>query len=222
MKPGKTISFSIAVAFLAFVTPQLVRAQGEQAMNSTGHSTYSSPIQNPTAAKEEAALMVPAQAHLAKTLDARKSQAGSQFEAIVDGTVRLQNGTELPRGTVLVGKIASDEMRAGGTSSLALRFTEAKLKNGQTVPIHAMIVGIGGPVAYDSGYPASAGAPPMWNRQTLQVDQVGALSNVDMHSRIAGANSGVFVSTKKDDVKLAGGSQITLAIGGASHSSSGV
>jgi hypothetical protein len=35
---------------------------------------------------------------------------------------------------------------------------------------------------------------------------------VDLHSRISSINSGVFVSTKKNDVRLAAGSEIALAI----------
>ena len=38
------------------------------------------------------------------------------------------------------------------------------------------------------------------------------MSGVDLHSKIADSNSGVFVSTKKDDVKLPRGYGIALAI----------
>lgn len=222
MKPGTTLLFSIAVACLAFCTPQLVCAQGaaEHAARNMSKDgvPYPGTIQDPTLAKKEAAFMVPAKVHLVKALDAKKAQAGSQFEAIVDRTIELKNGTELPHRTVLLGKVAADQMNPDGTSRLALRFTKARLKNGSTIPIRAMITGIAGPT-YDSGYSSSAQVPPPWNKQTLQVDQIGALSGIDMHSRIAGANSGVFISTKKDDVKLAAGSQMTLAIGAANQMS---
>ena len=46
----------------------------------------------------------------------------------------------------------------------------------------------------------------------LNIDQIGALKNVDLHSRLASQNSGVFVSTKKDDVKLMKGSRLELAL----------
>jgi hypothetical protein len=41
---------------------------------------------------------------------------------------------------------------------------------------------------------------------------VGAFHDVDLHSSITDANSGVLVSTKKDDVKLVAGSRLSLAI----------
>lgn len=46
----------------------------------------------------------------------------------------------------------------------------------------------------------------------MQIDMTGALSNVDLHSRIDGKNSGVFVSTKSN-VKLRERTQLALAIG---------
>jgi hypothetical protein len=44
------------------------------------------------------------------------------------------------------------------------------------------------------------------------VDQLNALSGVDLHSKIASNNSGVLVSTKNDDVKLRAGTEFALAI----------
>jgi hypothetical protein len=38
------------------------------------------------------------------------------------------------------------------------------------------------------------------------------MSGVDLHSQIDSQNSGVFVTTKKDDVKLGRGSNFSLAI----------
>ncbi|MGB6721967.1 MAG: hypothetical protein WBE72_14310 [Terracidiphilus sp.] len=201
--------FVFAVACFALLIP---RHAGAESMNAqaTDHSAVGSSA-NPAAAQQEAAQMVSASAHLVKTLDARKAQAGTQFEAIMDGTVHLKNGTELPHGTLLIGTVATDQMRHGGASRLALRFTQAKLRDGKTVPIHAMIAGIAAP-ADELGYTQSDDGPPSWSRQTLRVDEIGVESDVDLHSGIAGANSGVLVSTKKDDVKLAAGSRLSLAI----------
>ena len=92
-----------------------------------------------------------------------------------------------------------------------LRFTEAKLKNGKLIPIKATIMGMSKPSygSYDDG---TAGfGPEQWQGNTLQLDQVGVLHGVDLHSRIAGKDSGAFVFTRKD-MKLAKGSQMELAI----------
>jgi hypothetical protein len=209
MKHGNFFAILIAAASLVVLTPQLVCALN---LNSgAAGNTAMNPSSNTPAAQHEAAQMVYGQVHLVKALDARKAQAGQQFETVVDGTIHLKDGTELPRGTTLIGQIATDQMHPNGTSRLALRFTQARLKDGKMVPIRAMIAGVAHP-AYDEGYMSDNSAPPVWTQSMLQIDEQGALGDVDLHSRIAGANSGVFVTTKKDDVKLAAGSQLSLAI----------
>jgi len=163
--------------------------------------------------------MVPAQAALVDNLDAKKVQPGGQFKAKLSGKVRLRNGLELPSGTMLIGSVATDDMQVAGTSKLALRFSQAQLKNGQVIPIKATIVGVLPSESSDPEYgvtPIDAGdrAQTGWNNGTLQVDQIDALSGVDLHSKIASENSGVFAATRKNDVRLLKGSEIELAIAG--------
>jgi len=159
--------------------------------------------------------MVPAQTVLKKTLIASKAKDGEVFETTLAKSIHLDNGPELPSGTVLVGQIAVDDMKTVGTSRLALRFTQANLKDGTTVPIKATIVGVFHPEDMDAeGNSVRPGdeVPNNWNDGTLQMDQIDVISGVDLHSSIASRNSGVFVSTKKDDVQLPAGSEFALAI----------
>jgi len=182
----------------------------------TAQQTDSQPAwspQIPVAAKNEAAEMVPAEAVLDRQVDARKVKAGDQFRATLTDSVHLKNGPELPHGTILVGTIAADQMQNGGNSKLALRFTEARLKNGKTFPIEATIVAIAKPAYGEAGYVTDPVAT--WDGRLLATDEVGVMSGVDLHSRIAGEYSGVFV-TKKTDVKLAARLQLALAIGAQS------
>lgn len=207
MRRKATLAVSIAFATCALLHPQSTSAQ-----NSTNVS-MPDPNVSLSTAQREAALMVPAQATLDKAIDARKIQPGQQFQAKLTGTVYLKNGLELPRDTVLVGTIATDKMRAGGTSTLALRFTKAELKGGKVVPIQADIMGVSRPTGGENWENISGAAPSLpWNGKTLRVDELGALSGVDLHSAVAAPNSGVFVSTKKDDMKLSPGSKLSLAI----------
>jgi hypothetical protein len=76
-----------------------------------------------------------------------------------------------------------------------------------------MIAEIAGPPE-DVGYTDGSDDPLPWDGQTYQVNEIGAAHDADLHSSITDANSGVLVSTKKDDIKLAAGSQISLAIAG--------
>ena len=162
--------------------------------------------------------MVKARAQLLRSLDAKKLEPGANFQAKLDKTVHLDNGPELPGGTILKGTVEADDMNVSGNSKLVLRFSSAQLKDGQTVPIKATIVGLYKPGDDSAGswYDMDTPPPNTWNNGTLAVDQIGVESGVDLHSKISSRNSGVFVTTKKDDVKLPQGSDINLAIA-ASH-----
>src|SRR5271170_3715590 len=47
----------------------------------------------------------------------------------LDSKVTLNNGTELPKGTMLLGKVRTDDMQQQGMSKLALRFDQPRLKD---------------------------------------------------------------------------------------------
>jgi hypothetical protein len=171
--------------------------------------------QSMQASANEAAQMIAAIATLPHTLDADKDHLDSTIEAELSRKVTLSNGTVLPSHTALIGKVTRDDMRAGGTSEFALRFDQAQLKNGKIVPIKATIVDIKAP---NSDIDA-ASASNDWTAKTLTVEQINVVSGVDLHSEIANNNSAVFVSTKKHDVKVPAGSELKLAIGPATDSS---
>lgn len=203
------VAVSLTFATFALAHPGSARAQ---------NSYTSSANVSGSASQSEASRMVPAQAVLDKGIDARKMQPGEKFRAKLSQTVQLKNGMELPRDTVLVGTIATDRMHDGGTSTLALRFTQAQLKSGKVVPIQADIMAVAGPVSDspDPNYPNAALTP--WDGRSTQVDEPDALSGVELHSSIGSQNSGVFVSKKKDEMRLSAGSQISLAIAAAQNS----
>jgi hypothetical protein len=204
---GHRQAFAFATAVLAL--PLLVYSQ-----NATDQSMQGS--QAPIAGHHEATLMKPARAVLVHSLDADKDQSGCAVSARLQQKVTLTNGTELAKGTMLLGKVTTDDMQQRGISKLALRFDQAHLKNGTIVPIRATIVGLfspqeGGTEINSADY-NSGEVPNEWTAKTLQLDQLNVVPGVDLHSKISSRNSGVFVSTKKSDVKLSEGSEIQFAI----------
>lgn len=203
MNREATISLSVALALGAFLSPHFARAADVH----NNQSTNSAPMR--VSAKREAARMVPAAADLKTTLDGRKLHSGEHFEAVLQQNVQLKNGPKLDHGTVLLGIVTMDRM-SPGNARLSVRFTQARLKDGQTIPVKATVVDIAEPPSGASMNLADDSAA--WNPHTLRVDEIGAIADVDMHSNIAGSNSAVFVSKKKDDVKLSAGSQIVVAI----------
>lgn len=196
-----TAALSIATLSLAMLSPAFGQTPDQSSPNSQ------------PAGITEAQHMVPARASLTHALDSNNIHAGDQFRATLNDNVHLNDGVVLHKGDALRGQVVTDDMNTPGSSRLAIRFTEAALKNGQTVPIKATIVALYTPdnlISDDSTF-APDQIPNSWNDGTLQVDQIDAANGVDLHSRIASRNSGVFVSKKKD-VKIPAGSELALAI----------
>ena len=169
---------------------------------------------NQEARSQAAAEMVSADATLLHNLDANKIQPNSTIQVKLNTTVHLNDGTKLPSGTILVGHIVQDQTAAQGNgSSLAFNFNQAQMKDGKKVPITATLVGVSPDANRNVGYIVAPGNK--WTNGPLQIDQVGVLKGVDLHSRIDGSNSGVLVSTDKSDLKLRQGSGLQFAIGAA-------
>lgn len=193
-------ALSIATLSLVMLTPAFGQTpdQGSQD-NQTGSS--------------EAQHLVPALASLTHALDSNSVHTGDQFRATLTGNVHLNGGLELHHGDALLGQVADDDTNTAGKSRLAIRFTQAVLKNGQTIPVKATIVALYTPdsLVGDSGTPDAI--PNNWNNGIVQVDQIGVVKNVDLHSSISSQNSGVFVSTQRNNVKIPAGSELALAIG---------
>ncbi len=209
MKREVSMCLSLAAVSFALFVPQFARAKNLDKPDATQNSAQR------IAGQSEAMKMVSARAVLTKDIDARNTTSGKQIRAKLSQTAHLKNGTELPSGTILIGTIAADDLHAVGESKLTLRFTKAELKDGKIIPIKATIVGVFPPEdLYGSGFASAAGdrIPNTWNDHTLKIDQLGALSGVDLHSAIASSNSGTLVSTKKKDFKLPTGSEFALAI----------
>jgi hypothetical protein len=183
------------------ITPALAQTPDQSPQN-----TQSSGLQ-------QAQHMVPAQASLTHALDSNSIHTGDQFRATLNGNVHLDSGVTLHRGDALLGNVADDDTNTAGKSHLAVRFTEAVLKNGQKIPVKATIVALYTPGNFTSDDDIQPDhTPNSWNDGTLSIDQEGVMKDVDLHSQIASQNSGVFVSTRKSDVKIPAGSEIALAI----------
>ena len=203
---GKTLALTAVISALSMpALAQSASGLGSQSIQASANSAGAS----------EAAQMVSALATLPHTLDADKNHLDSTFEVELSHKVTLSNGTVLPSHTVLSGRVTRDDMQTTGKSEFALRFDQARLRDGKTVPIKATIVNVATPVSGADGNDASND----WTSQTLTVEQLNALSGVDLHSEVASNNSVVFVSTKKHDVKLPAGTELKLAIGPVSDTS---
>lgn len=206
----------LAIAALLSAVPFSLNAQ-------TGVSQDNDAASDIHAGQQEAMRMVPANTALLQTIDANKIATGSVIKVKLADKVQLQNGPELRSGTILVGTIVKENGEPTG-SKIAVRFTQADLKGGQTIPIKATIVGVARPqILGFYGFPVTPGqqSPNDWTAETLKVKQHGASSHVDMNSDIASEDSGVFFATDNRDVKIPAGSELKLAIAPSTGTSAG-
>lgn len=172
-------------------------------------------------AAAETPQLVSANAQLTQNLNTNSATEGQVVTAKLTANVKNAGQIELPKGTTLVGKVTQVEKASGSApTKLTLTFDQAKLPNGQTVPVKATILG-----AYPANYGsystetgdtgATMAVQPRVIRSDEQVDQTaGALGNVEMHSAVQSDASAVFTS-KNHDVDLRRGTRFQLAIGEA-------
>ena len=157
----------------------------------------------------------PGVVELTHALDAKKLAPDATIQMRLTHAVHLKDGTVLPNGTWLNATVAQDDMQIEGKSKLALRFTDAKIKD-KTVPIKATILAVATESAPVTNDPDASDVvlpvPSNLNNQPNDIDATGISSGVDLHSRASSQNSGVFVSTTKDDIKLPLGTKMELAL----------
>jgi hypothetical protein len=165
-------------------------------------------------------------ARLDHAVDSQNAKTGQTVEARLDHTVKTADGTELPGGTQLRGTVAAvTPSEGGGPSSITLRFDQAALKDGKTVPVKVTVIG-----AYpnDENQLAIYGEESMGSAQKHvpaqdRFDQEpGTLSHISMTSRVSGQNSATF-SKKDGDVRLRAGTflQVGIAPRGSGMTTSG-
>lgn len=155
-------------------------------------------------------------ARLDQALDAQSAHVGQAVEVRLDRTVKMADGTKLPGGTEVWGKV--EEVAAslnGAPSFMTLRFTMAELKDGQKVPVKVTVIGAF-PAGSRSSYLNSMGgdlppAPKHINPQDKYTEEPGMLKHIEMKSAVQGNNSATF--TERDgNVRLNRGTWLQLAI----------
>jgi hypothetical protein len=100
----------------------------------------STPAASPAAPAVE---MSPVSGELVSKLDSKTAKAGDSVVIQTKTSVKTANGTEIPKGSKLVGHVmAVQASAAGANSQVALQFDHVELKGGQSVPVYSEIQSI--------------------------------------------------------------------------------
>jgi hypothetical protein len=103
----------------------------------------------------------PVSAELTKRIDVKKAKVGDEVDVKTTSNAKLPDGTDLPKGTKLVGKVTDVHARSNAdkTSHLAFDLDRAVTKDGHELSVHAAVTSVLAPVqALDSGMMPGGGA----------------------------------------------------------------
>lgn len=166
---------------------------------------------------------------LTSKVDSKKSKVGDTVTAKTLNPLQLTDGTTLPPGTKLVGKVTQAQPKSSGTATVAIVFTEIDKKGGAPMPVHGLLAAVAPePNLSDAG--GSTNDLPMGsggnkgqtagltgtginsNTAALPSIQPGsAIKGVTLNTARAADGSSVLQSTEKD-FKLDNGTRLEVGL----------
>ena len=167
MKTGTTlVSTLFALAsfpLLAQQPPPASQPPNRPAAQQNPAGTEPASPNSPAASPEAPAVeMSPVNGELVSKLDSKTAKTGDSVVVQTKSSVKTADGTEIPKGSKLVGHVMGvHPSGAGDNSQVALQFDHIELKGGQNVPVHSQIQSIApaGGAASTSGSEAMSGPP---------------------------------------------------------------
>ena len=120
-----------------------------------------SPMSAPVQSGQATAAAAPVSAELTKRIDVKKAKVGDEVDIKTTSNAKLPDGTDLPKGTKLVGKVTDVHARSNAdkTSHLAFDLDRAVTKDGHELSVHAAVTSVLAPAQpVDSGMMPGGGA----------------------------------------------------------------
>jgi hypothetical protein len=156
--------FALATFPLLAQQPSPANRPNSPATQQDPPGSQPSPQNSPAASPEPSAVeMSPVNGELVSKLDSKTAKAGDSVVVRTKASVKTTDGTEIPKGSKLVGHVmAAQASGAGENSQVALQFDHVELKGGQNVAVHSQIQSIAPPesVASTSGPQAGGSSDP--------------------------------------------------------------
>jgi hypothetical protein len=119
------------------------QSQGSSGANTAG-SAAATMDSHAGRASASAAEATDVTAELTKKVDTKNAKVGDQVEAKTTSSAKLADGTKLPKGTRLLGKVTEVHARSNAdkSSHLAFSFDRAVLHDGRELPVHAILTSL--------------------------------------------------------------------------------
>jgi hypothetical protein len=79
---------------------------------------------------------------LMTNVDSKKSKAGDRVTAKTMNPLKLNDGTLLPKGTVLLGRVTQAQPKSGGGATLAILFDQVEMRGADPMLIRGVIAAV--------------------------------------------------------------------------------
>jgi hypothetical protein len=130
--------------------------------------------------------MSPVTAELVSKLDSKTAKTGDSVVVQTKASIKTADGTEIPKGSKLVGHVlAAKPSAAGDNSQVALQFDHFELKGGQNLPVRSQIQSI-----TPAGGAASTSGPGAMSGPTAGGSSNPGTSGTNGGNRASGAQQG--------------------------------
>lgn len=166
MKAATIIAVALAT-FSSFPSPaqQSTQAPTTQTAPAQAQPEAQPSQTQPSHAAPPTVQLQPISGELESKLDSKSAKQGDSVVLKTSENAKTPDGTEIPKGSKLVGHVTNAQARGEGkeNSQIAIQFDRAELKGGQTMPIESVIQSIS-PSGTDmssqnAATPMASGAP---------------------------------------------------------------
>jgi len=149
----------------------------------------------------EAPVMI---AKISVKLNTHNAKAGDIFVAKTDRGYKLQDGTVIPKGSKISGKVASvqDRKTGNGDSMITFRLDQIEVKGGATVPIKGLVVAIGPPMAPHDLFGANSVMARNNNSQSGEGNEGGVKGTGSTNGLDPNTGLGSAGAKDEDDIRL--------------------
>jgi hypothetical protein len=113
---------AVALAGVAFIPARALQAE---------QSTIGKPLAKQAVLSE-----------LMTSVDSKKSKAGDRITAKTMNPLKLNDGTVLPKGTVLLGKVMQAQSKSSGGATLAILFDQVEMKGTDPMVVRGVIAAV--------------------------------------------------------------------------------
>jgi hypothetical protein len=163
-------------------------------------------------------------------LDTRKSKVGDPVTAKTLNPLKLNDGTVLPKGTILSGKVMEAQPKSSGGATLGILFDQVSMKGTDPIAVHGLLVAVAAaPTLSDAGgstsdLPLGSGGDNKGRIASMTgtgfsdeanllppIHAGSAIKGVALNPQPAADGSSVLQSTEKD-IKLDSGTRLEVGL----------